>query len=47
MRLASKHPGLMFVIDHVGLNVGGKGPKVFEDRLGVGEWLGWPLPEAS
>jgi predicted TIM-barrel fold metal-dependent hydrolase len=34
-RLAGKHPGLKFVIDHVGLNVRGKGPKVFEDLPAV------------
>ncbi len=30
-RIAGQHPGLKLVIDHVGLNVRGKGPKVFED----------------
>jgi predicted TIM-barrel fold metal-dependent hydrolase len=30
-RIAGKHPGLRLVIDHVGLNVRGKGPRVWED----------------
>ena len=30
-RIAGRHPGLKLVIDHVGLNVRGKGPKVWED----------------
>jgi predicted TIM-barrel fold metal-dependent hydrolase len=34
-RIAGKYPGLKFVIDHVGLNVRGKGPKVFEDLPAV------------
>ena len=34
-RIASKHPGLKLTIDHVGLNVRGKGPKVFEDLPAV------------
>jgi predicted TIM-barrel fold metal-dependent hydrolase len=34
-RIAGKHPGLKLVIDHVGLNVRGKGPKVFEDLPAV------------
>jgi L-fuconolactonase len=34
-RLAGKHPDLKFVIDHVGLTVRGKGPKVFEDLPAV------------
>jgi L-fuconolactonase len=34
-RIAGKHPGLKLTIDHVGLNVRGKGPKVFEDLPGV------------
>jgi predicted TIM-barrel fold metal-dependent hydrolase len=29
-RIAGQHPGLKLVIDHVGLNVRGKGPNVFE-----------------
>jgi predicted TIM-barrel fold metal-dependent hydrolase len=34
-RIAGKHPGLKLVLDHVGLNVRGKGPKVFEDLPAV------------
>jgi predicted TIM-barrel fold metal-dependent hydrolase len=34
-RIAGQHPGLKLVIDHVGLNVRGKGPKVFEDLPAV------------
>jgi predicted TIM-barrel fold metal-dependent hydrolase len=34
-RIAGRHPGLKLVIDHVGLNVRGKGPKVFEDLPAV------------
>ena len=34
-RIAGKQPGLKLVIDHVGLNVRGKGPKVFEDLPAV------------
>lgn len=34
-RVAGRHPGLKLVIDHVGLNVRGKGPKVFEDLPAV------------
>ena len=34
-RIAGRHPGLKLVIDHVGLNVRGKGPKVFEDLAAV------------
>ena len=34
-RIAAKHPGLKLTIDHVGLNVRGKGPKVFEDLPAV------------
>ena len=34
-RIASRHPGLKLVLDHVGLNVRGKGPKVFEDLPAV------------
>jgi len=34
-RIAGKHPGLKLTIDHVGLNVRGKGPKVFEDLPAV------------
>jgi predicted TIM-barrel fold metal-dependent hydrolase len=34
-RIAEKHPGLKLVIDHVGLSVREKGPKVFEDLPAV------------
>ncbi len=34
-RIAGRHPGLKLVIDHAGLNVRGKGPKVFEDLPAV------------
>jgi L-fuconolactonase len=34
-RIAGRHPGLKLVIDHVGLDVRGKGPKVFEDLPAV------------
>jgi predicted TIM-barrel fold metal-dependent hydrolase len=34
-RIAGRHPGLKLIIDHVGLNVRGKGPKVFEDLPAV------------
>jgi L-fuconolactonase len=34
-RIATAHPGLKLVIDHVGLDVRGKGPKVFEDLPAV------------
>ena len=34
-RIASKHPGLKLVIDHVGLNIRQKAPKVFEDLPAV------------
>ena len=34
-RIAGKHPGLKLVIDHVGLNIRAKGPKVFEDLPAV------------
>jgi L-fuconolactonase len=34
-RIASRHPALKLVIDHVGLDVRGKGPKVFEDLPAV------------
>jgi L-fuconolactonase len=34
-RIAGRHPGLKLVIDHVGLNVRGKGPKVWEDLPAV------------
>jgi len=34
-RIASKHPGLRLVIDHVGLNIRQKAPKVFEDLPAV------------
>jgi predicted TIM-barrel fold metal-dependent hydrolase len=34
-RIAGRHPGLKLVVDHVGLDVRGKGPKVFEDLPAV------------
>lgn len=34
-RIAGAHPGLMLVIDHVGLDVRGKGARVFEDLPAV------------
>ena len=34
-RIAGRHPGLKLVIDHVGLNLRAKGPKVFEDLPAV------------
>ena len=34
-RIASTHPGLKLVIDHVGLDVRGKGPRVFEELPAV------------
>ena len=34
-RIADRHPGLKLVIDHVGLNVRGKGPKVWDDLPAV------------
>ncbi len=34
-RIAGQHPGLKLVIDHVGLNIRAKGPKVFEDLPAV------------
>ncbi|HEV8583663.1 MAG TPA: amidohydrolase family protein [Methylomirabilota bacterium] len=34
-RIAGKHPGLKLVIDHVGLNIRQKAPKVFEDLAAV------------
>jgi L-fuconolactonase len=34
-RIAGRHPGLKLVIDHVGLDVRGKGPRVFEDLPAV------------
>lgn len=34
-KIAGRYPGLKFVIDHVGLNVRGKGPRVFEDLPAV------------
>jgi L-fuconolactonase len=34
-RIATKHPGLKLVIDHVGLNIRLKAPKVFEDLPAV------------
>jgi L-fuconolactonase len=34
-RIASAHPGLKLVIDHVGLDRRGKGPRVFEDLPAV------------
>jgi predicted TIM-barrel fold metal-dependent hydrolase len=34
-RIATRHPGLRLVIDHVGLNVRAKGPRVFEDLPAV------------
>jgi L-fuconolactonase len=34
-RIASRQPGLKLVIDHVGLDVRGKGPAVFEDLPAV------------
>src|SRR3989454_8127079 len=34
-RIAGKHPGLKLVIDHVGLNIRQKAPKVFEDLPAV------------
>jgi predicted TIM-barrel fold metal-dependent hydrolase len=34
-RIAGRHPGLKLIIDHVGLNVRGKGPQVFEDLPAV------------
>jgi len=34
-RIASKHPGLKLVIDHVGLNIRQKAPTVFEDLPAV------------
>ena len=30
-RIAAKHPGLKFVIDHVGISIRGKAPNVFDD----------------
>jgi predicted TIM-barrel fold metal-dependent hydrolase len=30
-RIAGQHPGLKLVIDHVGLDIRGKGPRVWED----------------
>ncbi len=34
-QIAGKHPGLKLVIDHVGLDVRGRGPRVFEDLPAV------------
>jgi L-fuconolactonase len=34
-RIASRHPGLKLVIDHVGISVRGKAPKVFEELPAV------------
>ena len=34
-RIAGKHPGLKLVIDHVGISVRGKAPKVFDDLPAV------------
>src|SRR5215510_8003172 len=34
-RIAQRHPGLKLVLDHVGLNVRGQGPRVFEDLPAV------------
>lgn len=34
-RIAGKHPGLKFVIDHVGISVRGRAPKVFEELPAV------------
>ncbi len=34
-RIAGRHPGLKLVIDHVGLNIRQKAPKVFEDLPAV------------
>jgi len=34
-RIAGKHPGLKLVIDHVGVNIRQKAPKVFEDLPAV------------
>jgi predicted TIM-barrel fold metal-dependent hydrolase len=34
-RIASAHPGLKLVIDHVGLDIRGKGPRVFEELPAV------------
>jgi predicted TIM-barrel fold metal-dependent hydrolase len=34
-QIAGRHPGLKLVIDHVGLNVRGRGPKVWEDLPAV------------
>jgi len=34
-RIAGRHPGLKLTIDHVGLDVRGKGPKVWEDLPAV------------
>ena len=34
-RIAGKHPGLKLVIDHVGISVRGKAPKVFEELPAV------------
>jgi L-fuconolactonase len=34
-RIAGAHPGLKLVIDHVGLNVRGRGPQVWEDLPAV------------
>ncbi len=34
-RIAAAHPGLKLIIDHVGLNVRGKGARVFEDLPAV------------
>src|SRR5260370_31272869 len=34
-RIAGRHPGLKLVIDHVGISVRGKAPKVFEELPAV------------
>jgi predicted TIM-barrel fold metal-dependent hydrolase len=34
-RIATRHPGLKLVIDHVGISVRGKAPKVFEELPAV------------
>ena len=34
-RIAAKHPGLKLVLDHVGLNVRSKGPRVWDDLPAV------------
>src|SRR5260370_157003 len=34
-RIAGRHPGLKLVIDHVGISVRGKAPKVFEELRAV------------